>query len=339
MFITTREVGASRVTFELPKGWRPVTPWEPRPKSATEFSVSSANDLVANLLVFSRSAPDVVTAGAFRLLVAPMGQWKASRNEVRRVLGAVVPRLVELVKDEQRANYLVVLLPVVEEGGESYRHSFALTMEEKPTRANSAVWGNLIAHEVFHLWNGWTLVGADYPTSQWFHEGFTEYAANVSMVTAKLISQGEFLQKLSDHVAKYRQLTTGLEAGGSHKGPPLYSAGALVAFSWDAQIRQATSGKSNLWNFVNALYERTGRGERPYTWTDIQEALSATAPLDWAAYFDLHIRGNEPLPLEPALASMGLRWADASDGTPRIEVDPNAPASSKDLWRALVAGR
>jgi predicted metalloprotease with PDZ domain len=339
MFITTREIGASRVTFELPRGWRPVTPWEPRPKDATEFSVASAKDLVENLTVFSRSAPDAVTVGPFRLLVTPMGPWKAARNEVRRVLGAVIPRLVGLVKDDERTNYLVVLLPVVEHGGESYRHSFALTMEEKPTRANSAVWGNLIAHEVFHLWNGWKLVGADYPTSQWFQEGFTEYAANVSMVAAKLIGQDEFLRKLSDHLAKYRQLTTSLEAGGSHKGPPLYSAGALVAFSWDAQIRQATSGKSNLWSFLNALYERTGRGARPYAWTDIQDALYATLPIDWASYYEFHIRGNEPLPLQPALVAMGLRLAGGPDGTPRIEVDPNASASSKSLWKSLLAGR
>jgi predicted metalloprotease with PDZ domain len=339
MFITTHEVGTSRITFELPRGWRPVTPWESRPGSAAECAVSSAKDLVENLMVFSRAAPDVVTAGAFRLLVTPMGAWKSARGEVRRVLGAVIPRLVGLVKDDRHANYLVVLLPVAEHGGESYRHSFALTMETKPTRANSAVWGNLIAHEIFHLWNGWQLVGADYASSQWFQEGFTEYAANVSMVAAKLVSQEEFLQQLSEHIANYRKLTTTLEAGGSHKGPPLYSAGALVAFSWDAQIRDATAGRRNLWDFMNALYQGTGRGERPYAWQDIQAALAATVPYDWDTYYRFNIQGNGPLPVESALALMGLRLGPAAVGTPHVEIDPFASASSKRLWRALITGR
>src|SRR5262245_9494658 len=307
IFVTTQQVGASRVTFELPQGSRPVTPWQPRPGSTTEFAVSSAAELVDNLVVVARAAPDTVTAGSFRLLVTPMGPWKAARGEVRRVVGAVIPRLVGLVNDDRPANYLVVLLPIVESGGESYRHSFALTTDDKPSRANSAKWGNLIAHEVFHLWNGWRLVGQDYPSSQWFQEGFTEYAANVSMVAAKLISPEEFLRVLSDHVASSRTLTVSLEAGGSHKGPPLYSAGALVAFSWDALIRQATGGRSSLWTFVSLLDERTGRGERPYTWKDIEAALDATAPLDAASYGRRHIQGSEPLPLAPALAGLGLK--------------------------------
>jgi predicted metalloprotease with PDZ domain len=267
-----------------------------------------------------------------------MGPWLTARREVLRVLGSVIPRLVDLMGAEERENYLVVLLPVLDQGAESYRRSFALTLEVPPSRANSALWGNLIAHEIFHLWNGWRLRGTDYPSSQWFQEGFTEYAANVAVVNTGLIDADEFLQKLSDHVKNYGKLVTTLEGSGSHKGPPLYSAGALVAFSWDVQIRQATDGKRGFSDLLKALWKQTNHGRASYAWPDIEAALTATAPFDWEAYYQSFIRGNEPLPLDGTFASAGLRLVQAEDGTPRVTIDPTASAASKALFRALIDG-
>ena len=42
--------------------------------------------------------------------------------------------------------------------------------------------------------------GADYASSQWFQEGFTEYTANVSTVAAGLMTPAEFRDKLGAHV-------------------------------------------------------------------------------------------------------------------------------------------
>jgi predicted metalloprotease with PDZ domain len=339
MFVTTKAVNACRVDFQLTGGWRAVTPWEPVKGSSREFTVASSGELVENLVVLSSSPPDGVSAGGLKLLVTPLGHWRKARSEVRRVLGAVVPRLVGLVGTEIRDNYLVVLLPVVEHGGESYRQSFALTLEEPPTHANSVVWGNTIAHEIFHLWNGWRMQGADYASSQWFQEGFTEYAANVSLVAGKLTTPDQFGQGLAAHLAKARTLTSSLEAAGAHKGPPLYSAGALVAFTWDVRIRQATGGKRSVWDFMSALYEQTERGKKPYAWADIEAALTSTAPLDWALFYSSYIKGKEPLPIEESLAWVGLTLETTKTGGPSIKADPKAPAESKALWKGLVAGR
>jgi hypothetical protein len=339
IFVKTPEMGPSTVTFSLPSGWKPVTPWEAQPGSAGGFSVADAGDLLENLVVFTREDPGVVVAGGFRLLVTRMGHWQRVGKEVRRVLGGVVPRLVQLVGAGDRERYLVVLLPTVDGGAESYRHSFALTVDKPPSRANSAVWGNLIAHEIFHLWNGWRLRGADYASSQWFQEGFTEYAANVSMTAARLVTQAGFLDKLSTHVANYRKLQTSLEGIGSHKGPPLYSAGALVAFTWDVQLRAATGGKRNVWDFMRALWERTGRGQRPYTWQDMRATLESMARVDWDGYHRASIEGRDPLPLDAAFRLAGLRLTENADGSPRVELDPAVSPAPNLLLQALLEGR
>lgn len=339
LFVTTPRIAASTVTFTLPRGWRAATPWAPRPGPHAAYFVRTPVELLRNLVVLTRSVPDVVTAGGFRLLVGSMGRWQAARAEVGRVLRATIPRLVRLFGFEERESYLVVLLPVAERGGESFQQSFALTVEDPPSRANRATWGNTLAHEIFHYWNAGRLHGADYPSSQWFQEGFTEYAANLSLVTGKLVTPDDFLRKLAEHVANARRLTTSLEGSGSHKGPPLYSAGALVAFSWDVSIRQATGGRRSLADFWRALWRQTEGGRRPFEWLDLQAALDATAPMEWEAFHRAYIAGSEPLPLARTLSLAGLRLAPAGEEPPQIEIDPAATAAAKALWRALVAGR
>jgi predicted metalloprotease with PDZ domain len=61
-----------------------------------------------------------------------------------------------------RVNYLVILLPLEEDAGESFRCSVAMTSGATPSRTNVAAWGNMLAHEVFHYWNGRRLRGANY---------------------------------------------------------------------------------------------------------------------------------------------------------------------------------
>jgi predicted metalloprotease with PDZ domain len=238
--------------------------------------------------------------------------------------------------------YSVVLLPIEqtdESGGESYRRSFAFTFNAAPTSVNRSAWGKTIAHEIFHYWNGWRLRGSDYASSQWFQEGFTEYAANLAMAGSGLITPDEFLQQLSTHIRNYQKLTTPLDAPGSRKGPPLYSGGALVAFCWDLQIRHASGGKRHLGDFLRALWHQTNSGQRAYEWRDIRGALDNTAQLDWEAFYRDYINGTKPLPLQQILPHAGLRLVQAADGFPLIEPEPAAPVSARSLWRSFVKGR
>ena len=62
------------------------------------------------------------------------------------MLGVALQRLVRLIGFDGRAHYLVVLLPQTERGGESFRASFALTLDAAPSRDNLDDWGNTIAH-------------------------------------------------------------------------------------------------------------------------------------------------------------------------------------------------
>jgi predicted metalloprotease with PDZ domain len=327
LFITTPNQGASEVRFSLPSGWTAVTAWD--------ASAPSTDDLTENLIVLMRGSPEVLKAGGFRMKVVPIGHWQTARHEVRRALGGVVKRLVAFVGSDDRSDYLVVLLPQNEDGGESFRASFAMTARDTPSKSNVGAWANTIAHEAFHRWNGWILRGADYASSQWFQEGFTEYAANLALVSAGITTPAQFFAELAAHVNDYRRLATPLDAPGTHKGPPLYGGGALVAFTWDTMIRESTRSARGVGDVMRALLKNSEGGKRPYVWADIQAALESVAPGPWGEFHRRYIQGSEQLPLADAFGRVGLRLA-GGDGATVVEPDPAANETARARRRALM---
>lgn len=338
IFVTTPVQRASEVHFALPRDWQAVVPWPMGTGATPGATVASPHDLTENLVAFVREAPEALTAGDFNLHVVALGHRVPVEADVRRVLGTALQELVALVGFEGHADYLVILLPQIERGGESFRASFALNLDAAPARGNLGDWGHTIAHEVFHYWNGWRLVGADYASSQWFQEGFTEYAASLALVSGGLVGPEEFWGKLASQVARYRQLTTPLDAPGTRKGPPLYAGGALVAFVWDTMIREATDGERCVPDVLRALMPDTATGTRSYDWPDIQAALESVAPGAWAEFHRRHIHGTEPLPLAEAFARVGLSMAEDGAGPPRVMPDPAASEAARRCLDAILAG-
>jgi len=348
------------VRFDLPPGWSAHAPWpevrghaaghdaasqrgpeqpgQEAPPATSRFEVGAPEDLTANLVVLTRDRLEALRVAGFELTVVPMGYWRPIEPAVRAMLRAHLRRFVTLMRFDDRDRYLVVLLPAPDRGAESYRQSFAATVPDAPTLANRPYWGNLLGHELFHYWNGWRLRGGTYAPSQWFQEGFTEYVANVSMAASGVVPDDWFLGKLSGHVDNVRRLATPLEMPGDRKGPPLYSAGALVAFSWDVMIRDATGGRKNLGDFLRALWRRCDGGALPYDWGDIAAALAATAPGDWQAFHAAHVAGTAPLPPPGVLARAGLRLSDDGGDAAHLAIDPSAEAMDRRRLRDIARG-
>ena len=336
LFVTTEATRECQVTFELPDGWSSTTPWRTL-DNGRSFTTGTTDELVENLVVLSRGSHEVLTAAGLHLHVFAFGHWRAELPQVRDALGSIARHHVELMKSGGKKSYVVVLLPELERGGESYRSSFALNTDQ-PGPSGVPTWTNLVAHEMFHLWNGWMLRGADYTSSQWFQEGFTEYVANRAIASSGLVDETWFRNKLATHIETSRQLTTTLENIGTRKGPPLYSAGALVALAWDLRIRAATGGKRDLGDFFRELMRRTDDGSRAYAWADLRASLNSVVPADWEGFYEAHIRGDRPLPVAEVLAEVGQLVIEGSDGV-KVEADPAAAATAKRRWAEFVSRR
>jgi predicted metalloprotease with PDZ domain len=90
---------------------------------------------------------------------------------------------------------------------------------------------------------------------------------------------------------------------------------------------------------MRALWERTGRGQRPYTWQDMRATLESMARVDWDGYHRASIEGRDPLPLDAAFRLAGLRLTENADGSPRVELDPAVSPAPNLLLQALLEGR
>jgi predicted metalloprotease with PDZ domain len=336
LFITTPASSAADVTFVLPAGWQAVGPWPQLTRN--KFRAATTADLVDNLIVLSSAKPDVVSAGSFRLFVTPMGKWMGVRPSIIKILHGVVPVYVSMMgDDEPGGSYSVVLLPTSDSGGESYRNSFAFNIAENPTKKDSLDWGHTIAHEIFHYWNGWRLRGTDYPSTQWFQEGFTDYAADIAMARSGSMTEGAFLRRIETDLDHYDKLTTRLDAPGTHKGPPLYGGGALVALCWDIKIRKATNGNKTLADVFRALWQRTEDGKKTYDWSDIKWALDQAAHLEWESFYQSYIHGSQKLPIGKSLSLAGLRLTGS--GINKVETIPTASANERSLRKSLTGDR
>ncbi len=122
--------------------------------------------------------------------------------------------------------------------------------------------------------------------------------ANLALDSSGMIEPVEFYGKLATHVTNCGRLVTLLDAPGIHKGPPLYSGGALVAFTSNACIRERSRGERGLGDVLR----------------------------------------GESLPLADAFSRLGLVMSQEGDGAVRIEMDPTASEGAQALRRAVMGG-
>ena len=67
--------------------------------------------------------------------------------------------------------------------------------------------------------------------------------------------------------------------------------------------------------------------------------MQATADADWEGFYQAHIKGHDPLPLDEALPMAGLRLFRTDAGNEVVEPDPAATPSQRSLWLALTSGK
>ncbi|MGI9014051.1 MAG: M61 family metallopeptidase [Phycisphaerales bacterium] len=223
----------------------------------------------------------------------------------------------------------------------------ALEGSRERTRAYQRFLG-LVSHEFFHTWNVKALRPADlvpydyqsenYTTLLWVAEGTTSYYDDLFLARCDLIKPGRYLDILSGSITSLlhtpgRQLQS-LEASSfdawvkfNRSSPDdvnstisFYSKGALVSFLLDMQIRKHTGNAASLDDVLRVMLERYPLEAGGYSSDNlihvIEEVISqhAPEPVDIDTFFDAYVRGTEELPLNEALATVGLeRYFDAAE--------------------------
>lgn len=169
----------------------------------------------------------------------------------------------------------------------------------------------LVAHELFHLWNGIYLRTSrehEFGYMLWFMEGFTDHYAYLTLFRAGIMGHDDYVAWFNRTVSAYRQnplaLTTSVENGGDlfftsvEFRNLVYHKGALMASLMDRQIRMHTGHEKALDDLMVSLFNDAKILEQGLTHGRLLVALERLTGAGWDGFFEHYVSGTEPLPIE-----------------------------------------
>ncbi|MEX2151960.1 MAG: hypothetical protein WD825_01400 [Gemmatimonadaceae bacterium] len=320
LFIVGNVTTVSRVEFVLPAEWQVSTPWGSTGSSGRAFDVPSVTELTRNALVVGAYPSVRLGSGAFDLELALPGQSRTVASLVEPVLQRVLLTYLDLFPDTPRTKYLMSFFRAAADDGEAFSSSASFTTTDSVTASNAIIWGNFLAHELMHFWNGQRIRGASPRASwRWLAEGFTEYYANVTLARAGVIAQDLFLKKAERHIGNYLYFATApalprmslVEAGANtslHRFG-VYDGGWTAALCLDGLIREASGDRRSLDDFMRELWRQFGAAGRGYTLSGLDSLANDVAGSNLGSIVRAYAETREALPVAECLSRIGLMAA------------------------------
>jgi predicted metalloprotease with PDZ domain len=235
-------------------------------------------------------------------------------------------------------------------------------------------WLGLVSHEFFHTWNvrrlrPRVLVSYDYEAENYFNElwiaeGVTSYYDDLLQVRSGLLSESDYLKRLSGTLARVQEAPgnrvqsladSSFDAWIKHYRPDendvnsrisYYTKGSLVAWLLDTKIRIATENEKSLDDVMRMLYERHALDRGGYDLTDFRKIVDEVAGERLSEWLESVVDRTEPLDFSPVVDWYGLRLgspvegddaepdeeqgAKPSDAAPETDTDPKQDAPKQD---------
>ncbi|NDG84255.1 MAG: hypothetical protein EBX52_04355, partial [Proteobacteria bacterium] len=204
---------------------------------------------------------------------ALLGHFGFTQADFNRLLKQIFTAERNFWNDHDFPYFLVTAIPAMEEGrgGTGRTNSFSLFFNAK-TRIDRDL-AYLLAHELFHTWNGRRIERTDPEELQyWFSEGFTDYYMRVLAFRAGMIDYKEYLREFNEVIRHYsisrarnekaeRVLKDFWNDREVEKLP--YQQGDLLAHRWNRLIREHSNGQHSIDDFMrDLLAEARSRGTK-----------------------------------------------------------------------------
>ncbi len=349
LFVMSNAAGSRDVEFVVPPSFTIVTPW--RKTGERRFRASDNRELSENWTILGQPPVMNFQEGQFQVTFAFPGVSAEEQALLRPLFNPVLHEYLRIFPQTPSTHLFFAFFHGAEENGEGYLNSTTLTMVDPITTVDRILWTSLLAHEIFHHWNGGLLVPRDDDKSSWFTEGVTEYMANRTISRAGLISQALFLKKLESHVGMYEYwmwappfqkstLQSAVEDGGGDKNvnrPGIYDGGVVAAFCLDTIIQKQTAGGKSLEDLLRLMMTRYGLTGNQWTPTDLIDEASRVAGADLSGFFSHYIAARDRLPVKQCLADSGFDIAiEDYGGEAFISPQSDPTASARAIREKLI---
>lgn len=330
-----------KVQYNIPAGWDVATPYEELESSGKLFQAKNLSELWRNGNFIGKFDREEIGVGKLQITLA----GTPSMKEGLRLFKGALEKIVNTYQSEMGGapeGKLVIMGSVaqLQQGGEAFNHSISVMFNQPPTMANKSFWGYLLAHEIFHLWNGGALYTNDQSKVEWFVEGFTEYMSKVAQYRTGFTSEDEFLRQANYSIDSYRGNAgkIAMTDAGIHKGENysfIYDGGFSVALALDIQTRRATHNQKGVIDILRAMYSKFGGSHTPYTYQDIINVSGEVSGTDLSGFFNDYVSGTKVMPFSEYLGYAGLE-IKTMQGQKIILPKAYATDEEKNLMKAVL---
>lgn len=314
LFITQMGQTDIAVHFDLPRDWRVLSGWERVPASPATFRVKGPQQLTEVAIAVGTPVVHTRSAGTVTAHIASGRGSAASAAVIAETVGRLLESTRSYFGAAPVGDVLIVaeVDPAYVGGGAAFHRSVSLLLHEPATVTNRRRWGHILAHELFHLWNGQAIQAPIDGQEYWFTEGFTEYVSSGLEARLGLITSEELLGALAEHARLYLASAgeVSMRDAGQDKAAHydlVYSGGAMVAFALDVEL--LSRGGDGLRTLMRGMFERFGDPNvRRFTVEDVRTMASEVGSWPEASGFlASFVTGTSTLPVDAYFRRLGLR--------------------------------
>lgn len=337
--------GAIDIRFELPKGWKAITPWETA--GSNRFSVPTRRELLNNALFFGTAPAETLDVGGVKLTFVLGKRYRASRDLFVDLLSKQMRSYRDYFGgDPLSKRYLVIVNQGVDDGG-AYASSFSQLISGDATAENRIGWGFVMSHELLHFWNGLSLVRKD-NRDEWFNEGLTDYITLVTQANNGLLDQNRFQWRMENIARRYlfarlgQHLAMTVREAGADKQPNrelIYGGGALTGFALDVELRKASDGRIGLPQLIQSLYGEFGKPGQTYSLEDVERHAQALTGRDFREFFAHAVESKDYFDARPWFEDVGLRLDNYLFDESYVRPSPAATPAQKQRFLAIFGAQ
>jgi len=322
LFVGSFEMGESEVSVSLPTEWQVDTPW--KDSGINQWVATDYYDLINNMIVVGDYISYAINEDDFHVTVAIDRTLADYAPQFGEILQKIIPEYKAIFGSVPDLDYLVGISGAPSTDGESFNTSFHQVMKIDDIEGGYRIWAAVMAHEMFHFWNGGGMLRPEvHAELAFFNEGFTEYYAILCMTRAGLFSAEEYMRKLEMEFSRYfianRRWPLEVQdfvTSGKEKGTNwlrLYGGGTTLAFYLDMLIREKTENQSSLDSVMAALVAAHGN-HTPVAVADVENAVARVLGSKTKEIFDRYVRSaEEMIPYQAAGEHVGMRIIQYGD--------------------------
>ena len=326
----------TRVSFQLPAGYRVSVPWEAAgdDNAGPTFHLGRTPASWRDLMAIGRFDVQEVAVPGARLRVSVLdGDHPAEADDMKRWIAEAANAVATLYGSFPLASPQVLVVPRGESGeavpwaqvlrgGGAAAHFFVDA--SRPLSEFSEDW--TAAHEFSHM-----LMPYIHRDDAWLSEGFASYYQNVLRARAGMLDPEQAWDKLYKGFQRGRDGTRGKtlseasrSMGRDRAFMRVYWSGAAIALAADVELRRRTGGAQSLDTAMAALRDCCLPSERAWTGREVFDRLDRlTGDTVFRELYDAHVPGRRFPDVGEVSASLGI--VERGDRL-RFRPDPEAEA-------------